>query len=100
MMERLLNWFGYVKKAQLSGVAIGMQAQKDLDLLYEKTGFRSHKVGSEQNFNGFVRTAGNPEAEEVESLLFKYANAGYVFTNEAGVLISNICTITTKEDRV
>jgi hypothetical protein len=91
----------YFKKNKSSaiGVAISPTAQKELDYLHEKTGFTSHKVDADFRFNGFIKIKDNPEAEKIERIMFSFARRGYVFTKN-DMLIGNISTITSKEERV
>jgi len=100
MLDWFFRKFGYVKRAELSGVCIGIQAQQELDFIYEKTGYRAHRVSPEHQFNAFMKIANNPEAENVERLMHKYAAANYVFTEDFAVLFGNVCSISTKDDRV
>lgn len=100
MLSRILEKLGYVKKPYLQGAAISTHAQHDLDYVFEKTGLRSHKVGEEQRFNAALRTKDDPEADKVEALLWKYARRGYVFTDDSGLLVGNVCSVATKEDRI
>ncbi len=100
MFDWIFDKLGYVRKANLGGVAISTNAQFELDYIAEKTGLKAHRVAPEHNFNGFLKIAGHPDAQKVESLLFKYSKDGYVFTPDSLLLFGNICTITTKADRV
>jgi len=81
------------------GVAISPTAQKELDYLHEKTGFTAHKVDKDFRFNGHMKTKDDPEAQKIESILFRFASSGYVFTKD-DILLGNISTITSKEERV
>ncbi len=96
----LLSYIPDVKSKNNSaiGVAISPIAQKELDDLYERTGFRAHKVDIDFNLNFHMKTK-DSEAEQVESLIFKYSNCGYIFTNE-NLLLGRILTISSKEERV
>lgn len=100
MLEWLFNKLGYVKRAELAGTGIGIGAQRDLDFIYEKTGYRAHKVGPEHRFNAIMKLAGDPEVEQIERLMRKYAAANFVFTENIAVPFGNVCSITTKDDRV
>lgn len=86
-------------KSSVVGVAISPTAQKELDYLHEKTGFTAHKVDSDFRFNGHMKTKDNPEAAKIESILFRFSGCGYVFT-KGDILLGNISTITSKEERV
>lgn len=79
--------------------ALNETGRKELDFVYEKTGFKAHKVGN-QPFNGFIKIADNPEAEKVEEILYRYSNNGFVFTDRTGRLFGRVCTICKKADRV
>lgn len=92
-------FFGWTPKIKPAATMISEQGRKDLDFVYEKTGFRAHKVG-DQPFNGFIKYSSNPEAEKVEEILYRYSNNGYVFTDRAGRLFGRVCSIWTKADRV
>ena len=87
------------EKNSVVGVAISPTAQKELDYLHEKTGFTAHKVDSDFRFNGHMKTKDNPEAAKIESILFRFSSCGYVFT-KGNILLGNISTITSKEERV
>tara|TARA_B110000196_G_C21151582_1_gene670060 strand:- start:4964 stop:5437 length:474 start_codon:yes stop_codon:yes gene_type:complete len=104
MFGLLFGLLGYIpnfksKDNSVIGVAISPSAQKELDYLHEKTGFTAHKVDTDFRFNGHMKTKDNPEAAKIESILFRFASCGYVFTKD-NVLLGKISTITSKEERV
>lgn len=93
-VRTLIGWW---PKSKLT--ALSEQGRKDLDFVYEKTGFRAHRVG-DQPFNGYIKIDGNPEAEKVEAIIYAYSNNGYVFTDRSGRLFGRVCSIWTKADRI
>jgi hypothetical protein len=90
---------GWNPKNFTAASMISEKCKNELDFVYEKTGFIAHKVG-DQPFNGFIKTAGNPEAEKVEEIIYRYSNNGYVFTDRSGRVFGRVCTIWTKADRI
>lgn len=89
---------GWNHKHYTAASMISENGRNELDFVYERTGFIAHKVG-DQPFNGFIKIAGNPEAEKVEEIIYRYSNNGYVFTDRSGRLFGRVCTIWTKADR-
>lgn len=80
-------------------VNIPVEAQKDFDYLYDKTGFVAHKVDANLRFNGYMKTVSNVEAENIDKILFKYSSCGYVFTKR-DILLGKVSTFTPKHIRV
>lgn len=102
MFKQLMKILGYEKLDERSDRSSGISttAEADMDYLYEKIGLRAHIISPSCGFNGSLRTKDNDEAKKIESLLFRYAKSNYVFTNADGLLIGNVLTIPTKDERV
>lgn len=81
-----------------AGTAISQHAQNELERIYEATGYTAHKVSSALLFNGYIKSEGSPEAQNIERLLLKYSSNGFVFTKGES-LIGKVSTIPTNDAR-
>lgn len=100
----MLTWLkekvGLRRKRKNMGLAISMSAQADLDFIYKMTGFHAHHISRAHRFNGHIQSAGNAQAQRIESLIREYSYNGYIFTNGLTLVIGNVCSFDTKEKRV